>query len=64
MILVHAALLPRHPELMQEVKALCPGKPIILASPLAQESHPDATWQIDSHHPQDLLLLLARHGMA
>jgi hypothetical protein len=64
LILVHAALLPRHPELMQEVKALCPGKPIILASPFAQQSLPEATYLIDSHRPQDLLLLLARHGMA
>jgi hypothetical protein len=49
---------------MQEVKALCPGKPIILASPFAQQSLPEATYLIDSHRPQDLLLLLARHGMA
>lgn len=59
-ILVHAAQLSRHPEILQEIKADCPGIPIILASPFAQEARPEATYVIDSHRPQDLLLLLAR----
>jgi hypothetical protein len=59
-ILVHSGQLSRHPEILQEIKADCPGKPIILASPFAQETQPEATYVIDSHRPQDLLLLLAR----
>jgi hypothetical protein len=57
-ILVHSRQLTRRPGLLAEVRTLCPSKPIILASPFAQESRPEATFVIDSHNPPALLKLL------
>ncbi|MGA7245133.1 MAG: hypothetical protein WBX19_18240 [Terracidiphilus sp.] len=57
-ILVHAAQLSKRPTLLAEVKAHCPGKAIILASPFAEDFWPEATYVVDSHKPPDLLKLL------
>jgi hypothetical protein len=57
-ILVHAGQLHKRPSLMTEVRALCPDKPIILASPFAEEGSPEATFVVDSHKPPALLKLL------
>lgn len=57
-ILVHARLLEKKPDLLAEVKTQCPGKPIILATPFADDTRPDATYVVDSHRPHDLLHLL------
>jgi len=58
-VFVHGHLLPMRPNLLSEIKALAPGKPIILASPDASQHSPDATWVVDSHKPQALLTVLA-----
>ena len=57
-ILVHSGQLSKCPNLLGEVKELCPGKPIILASPFAEEIRPEATFVVDSHRPPALLQLL------
>ena len=57
-ILVHSRQLVKRPSLLTEVRTLCPGKPIILASPFAEESRPEATFVVDSHKPAALLKLL------
>ena len=57
-VLVHSGQLSRAPNLLGVVKELCPGKPIILASPFAEESRPEATFVVDSHKPPELLKLL------
>jgi hypothetical protein len=64
MILVHFSLLSRDPELLHEVRSLCPDKPIILASPFGQETRPEANYVIDSHRPQDLVAFLASQNEA
>jgi hypothetical protein len=58
-ILVHARLLQEKQDLLGEVRRTCPGKPIILATPFANDSRPEADYIVDSHKPQDLLKLLA-----
>jgi hypothetical protein len=58
MIVVHARLLEEKPELLGEVRKVCPGKPIILATPFANDSRPEADYIIDSHRPQELVALL------
>jgi hypothetical protein len=40
------------------VRTLYPAKPIILASPFAEESRPEANFVVDSHKPQALLKVL------
>jgi hypothetical protein len=57
-IMVHARLLEQSPHLLSDVKAICPDKPIILATPFASETHPDVDFVVDSHRPGDLVLLL------
>lgn len=57
-VLVHAAQIERHPNLLAEVKALAPRMPIILASPFAQHGSSDANFVVDSHKPQALLAVL------
>ena len=57
-ILVHSGQLAKRPNLLSEVRALCPHKPIILASPFAEESRPDVTFVVDSHKPAALLKVL------
>lgn len=61
MILVHASLLEKMPDLLAQVNSRCAGKPIILASPFANDSRPGATHIIDSHRPHDLLRLLGQN---
>ncbi|HXS77532.1 MAG TPA: hypothetical protein VN753_15230 [Terracidiphilus sp.] len=56
-ILVHSRLLEQRADLLQEVRRTCPGKPIILASPFANESRPEADFVVDSHKPHDLVSL-------
>ncbi len=57
-VLVHAGQLHKRPSLLTEVRELCPDKPIILASPFADEFRPEANFVVDSHKPQALLKLL------
>jgi hypothetical protein len=57
-VLVHAGQLHKKPDLLSEVRALCPNKPVVLASPFAEESSPEANFVVDSHKPQALLKLL------
>jgi len=58
-VLVHAGLLHRKPDLLSEIRKLCHDKPIVLASPFAEESNPEANFVVDSHKPQSLVKLLA-----
>jgi hypothetical protein len=57
-VLVHAGQLHKAPGLLSEVRKICPRKPIVLASPFAEESSPEADFVVDSHKPQALLKLL------
>jgi hypothetical protein len=57
-VMVHAGQLHKKPGLLTEVQNLCPGKPLILASPFAEESSQEVTFVVDSHKPQALLKLL------
>ena len=57
-VLVHAGQLHKWPGLISEIRKLCPDKPIILASPFADESRPEVNFVVDSHKPQALLKLL------
>jgi hypothetical protein len=57
-VLVHAGQLHKTPGLMSEIRKLCPSKPLVLASPFAEESGPEANFVVDSHKPQALLKLL------
>jgi response regulator RpfG family c-di-GMP phosphodiesterase len=57
-IMVHARLLGETPDLLQQVSSLSPGKPIILASPYADDGRPEAKYVVDSHRPHDLVKLL------
>ncbi len=57
-VLVHSGQLHKSPNLLSDVRKLCPQKPIILASPFAGESRPEVTFVVDSHHPAALLKLL------
>ena len=59
MIMVHARLLERDPHLLREVRTVCPEKPIIFATPFASETRPEVDFVVDSHRPQDLVMLLA-----
>jgi hypothetical protein len=43
---------------LSEVRRVCPGKPIILATPYANDSRPEADFIVDSHRPHDLVALL------
>lgn len=58
MILVHARLLEEDPDLLRQVKTVCPHKPIIFATPFAAETYPEVSYVVDSHRPHDLLKLL------
>jgi hypothetical protein len=57
-ILVHGALLENNPTALDQVKGEADGKPIILACPFESMKCPQADYVIDSHQPQNLLLLL------
>jgi response regulator RpfG family c-di-GMP phosphodiesterase len=57
-IMVHARLLERTPDLLEQTKSLCPGKPVILASPYPDDGRPEADYVVDSHRPHDLVKLL------
>jgi hypothetical protein len=56
-ILVHSRLLEEKADLLTEVRRTCPGKPIILATPFANETRPEVDFVIDSHKPHDLVRL-------
>ena len=47
-ILVHSRQLAKRPSLLTEVRTLCPAKPIILASPFAEESNSEIQPRDDS----------------
>lgn len=61
MVMVHAGLLSKIPNLLADVRALCDAKPIILASPYADDARPDADYVVDSHKPHDLIRLLGQN---
>lgn len=58
-ILVHAQLLHQKPDLLKEVRQVCPGKPIIFATPFAGDHRPEVDYVVDSHRPHDLINLFA-----
>ena len=58
-IMVHSRLLEQKEDLLREVKKTCPGKPIILATPFANDRRPEADYVIDSHKPHDLVKLFS-----
>jgi hypothetical protein len=58
-ILVHARLLSQKADLLGEVKRMCPGKPIILATPFANDHPPEADFVVDSHKPHELVRLFS-----
>ena len=58
-IMVHSHLLEQKPDLLGEVKKTCPGKPIILATPFAHDTRPEADFVVDSHKPHDLVQLFS-----
>jgi hypothetical protein len=57
-VLVHTCLLERREGLLGEIKGLEPDVPIILANPFHYPAHPDVSYFVDSHNPQQLLKLL------
>lgn len=56
-IMVHARLLEQERDLLKDVRHVCPGKPIILATPFANDHHQEADYLVDSHKPNDLIAL-------
>lgn len=58
-ILVHSRLLEQRSDLLSEVKRVCPGKPIILATPFANDRRPEADFVVDSHKPHELVKLFS-----
>lgn len=58
-IMVHSRLLEQKRDLLAEVRRTCPGKPIILATPFANDHRPEAEYVVDSHKPHDLIKLFA-----
>ena len=58
-IMVHSRLLDQKPDLLSEVRRTCPGKPIVLASPFANDHRREVDYIVDSHKPHDLIQLLA-----
>lgn len=61
MVLVHARLLSQMPNLLSDVRAICRAKPIILASPFADDAQPEADYVVDSHKPHELIKLLGQN---
>lgn len=59
MVLVHASLIQKRPTLLNEVRTVCPKKPVILATPFANDSRPEVDYIVDSHRPHELLRLLS-----
>jgi hypothetical protein len=59
-VMVHGTLLADHPHILSDIKAHAPDKPLILACPFGDMNSPEADFIIDSHNPQDLLLLLEK----
>ena len=57
-VLVHSAQLHKWPDILDEIRKICPKKPIILASPFAEETRPGVDFVVDSHKPQALLKVL------
>lgn len=57
-ILVHVGQLHRRPSLIAQIRHVCPDKPIVLASPFAEETSAGVTYVVDSHKPQALLKIL------
>ena len=58
-VLVHSRLLQEKQDLQGEVRRSCPGKPIILATPFANDKRPEADYIVDSHKPHEVVKLLA-----
>ena len=58
-IMVHSRLLEQKADLLGDVRRTCPGKPIILATPFANDNGPGADFVVDSHKPNDLINLFS-----
>lgn len=58
-IMVHSRLLEQKSDLLTHVRQVCPGKPIILATPFAHDHRAEADYVVDSHKPHDLIRLFA-----
>ena len=58
-ILVHSDVLSKEPNLLALVKGKAPHVPIILASPMGLKNGPEVSYVVDSHHPPELLNVLA-----
>lgn len=57
-VLVHAAQIENHPDILATIREKVGDLPIILAAPFGNMSSPHVNYVVDSHHPEDLLLLL------
>ena len=58
-VLLHASILREYP-LIDEVREIAPGMPVIVAAPKLTRHFEGATWVVSSHEPQALLDLLVR----
>lgn len=58
-IMVHSRLLEQKPDLLSDVRRMCPAKPIILATPFSNDHRAEADYVVDSHKPHDLIRLFA-----
>ena len=58
-VMVHARLLDKKPDLLSEIRSVCREKPIVLASPYANDSRPEVNYVVDSHRPHELVKLLS-----
>lgn len=61
-VLVHAAVLERHRELLGGLREMAPEIPLILASPGGAALADKVDFVVDSHRPQELLMVLADLG--
>lgn len=57
-VFVHVHCLERHSGLLKEIKKLAPGVPLVVASPAAINTTPEADFIIDSHQPQAMVQML------
>ena len=57
-VLVHAAILERHPDLIEKIRAHLDGVPVILTTPHRFAKDVGADYAVDSYNPQELLNLL------
>ncbi len=58
-VFVHVDCLRGRPTLLQEIKKLAPGKPLVVASPSGTHIPPEADFVVDSHQPGAMVQLLS-----